>query len=132
MNFTMKKSFTSVIYPVLCGLCVFILLQGCSSATKTVKLKIHSEPEGAYIVYKVKGAEIPCAGEWIYLGNTPFRGIHQFSEDQLEDADKITLKVMRQGYTDQIIEWSGPAFWEEAETKGVIFWTPELIPESQN
>jgi len=132
MNFNMRKSVTSVIYPVLCGLFVFSLLQGCSSATKTVKMKIHSEPEGAYIVYKVTGAEIPCAGEWIYLGNTPFRGIHQFSEDQLEDADKITLKVMRQGYTDQIIEWSGPAFWEEAEAKGVIFWTPELIPESQN
>ncbi len=115
---------------LLAGLLALVMLTGCSSATKTVKLKIHSQPEGAYIVYKVTGSEIPCAGKWIYLGNTPFRGIHQFNEDDLENADKITLKVMRQGYTDQIIEWDGPGFWDEAVEKGVIFWTPELIPET--
>ena len=114
------------------GLGALLVIAGCSSATKTVKLKIHSQPEGAYIVYKVSGAEIPCSGKWIYLGNTPFRGVHQFNEDDLEDADKITLKVMRQGYSDQIIEWDGPGFWDEAEEKGVIFWTPELIPEAKN
>ncbi len=114
------------------GLGALLVIAGCSSATKTVKLKIHSQPEGAYIVYKVTGADIPCSGQWIYLGNTPFRGVHQFNEDDLEDADKITLKVMRQGYSDQIIEWDGPGFWDEAEEKGVIFWTPELIPEARN
>ncbi len=117
---------------LLAALSAFVLLTGCSSATKTVKLKIHSQPEGAYIVYRVTGSEIPCAGEWIYLGNTPFRGVHQFNEDELENADKITLKVMRQGYMDQIIQWDGPGFWDEAEEKGVIFWTPKLIPEVKN
>ena len=116
----------------LAGLVLLLALAGCSSATKNVKLKIHSQPEGAYIVYKVSGKEIPCAGEWIYLGNTPFRGVHQFNEDDLENADKITLKVMRHGYTDQIIEWDGQGFWDEAEEKGVIFWTPELIPANKN
>ncbi len=114
------------------ALITLVMLTACSSATKTVKLKIHSQPEGAYIVYKVTGAEIPCGGEWIYLGNTPFRGVHQFNEDELEDADKITIKVMRQGYADQIIQWDGPGFWDEAVEKGVIFWAPELIPEAKN
>ncbi len=109
-----------------------LLLSGCSSATRTVRMKIHSEPEGAYLVYKVSGSEMPCAGKWIYLGNTPYRGVHQFNEDELEEAGKITLKVMRPGYMDQIMEWDGPGFWEEVESKGVIFWTPELIPESRN
>ena len=115
------------------GCMALFMLSGCSSATKTVRMKIHSEPEGAYIVYKISGTEeIPCAGKWIYLGNTPYRGVHRFNEEELEEADKITLKVMRPGYMDQIMEWDGPGFWEEVETKGVIFWTPELIPESGN
>jgi hypothetical protein len=111
---------------------MLLVLSGCSSPTKTVRMKIHSEPEGAYIVYKVSGSEVDCAGKWIYLGNTPYRGIHQFNEDELEEAGKITLKVMRPGYLDQIMEWDGPGFWDEVESKGVIFWTPELIPESRN
>ena len=109
-----------------------LVLSGCSSPTKTVRMKIHSEPEGAYIIYKVSGTKMPCAGKWIYLGNTPYRGVHQFNEDELEEAGKITLKVMRPGYLDQIMEWDGAGFWEEVETKGVIFWTPELIPESRD
>jgi len=111
---------------------VLLVLSGCSSPTKTVRMKIHSEPEGAYIIYKVSGSEMPCAGKWIYLGNTPYRGVHQFNEDELEEAGKITLKVMRPGYLDQIMEWDGPGFWEEVESKGVIFWTPELIPETRD
>jgi hypothetical protein len=131
MKFIWRKRF-KVAGWLICCLCASALLAGCSSPTKTVRMKIHSEPEGAYIVYKVTGPEVPCAGEWIYLGNTPFRGVHQFDKERLEDAGKITIKVMRQGYTDQIIEWDGPGFWEEAEEKGVIFWTPELIPENKN
>lgn len=131
MNIIWRKILKAAGLPVCC-LCVAALLVSCSSPTKTVRLKIHSEPEGAYIVYKVTGPEIPCDGEWIYLGNTPFRGIHQFNEDDLENAEKITIKVMRQGYTEQIIEWDGPGFWDEAEEKGVIFWTPALIPEDKN
>jgi hypothetical protein len=111
---------------------MLLVLSGCSSPARTVRMKIHSEPEGAYIVYKVSGSEMGCAGKWIYLGNTPYRGIHQFNEDELEEAGKITLKVMRPGYLDQIMEWDGPGFWEEVESKGVIFWPPELIPESRN
>jgi len=126
-----KKLSRGIRFMLLSG-AVFFLLAGCSSPTKTVRMKIHSEPEGAYLVYKVSGSEMPCSGKWIYLGNTPYRGVHQFSEDELEEAGKITIKVMRAGYHDQIMEWDGPGFWEEVESKGVIFWTPELVPESAN
>jgi len=105
------------------------LLAGCSSPSKTVNLKIHSQPEGAYIVYRLQGDEAPCAGEWIYLGTTPFRGVRHFDKGRLEELGKITLRVMRPGYLDQVREWDGAAFWEEAEGKGVIFWTPELVPQ---
>ncbi len=105
------------------------LLGGCSSVTRTVNLKIHSQPEGAYIVYKVDGDKTSCGNEWVYLGTTPYRGVRTFDRDELEKINRLTLKVMRPGYLDQIREWDGPSFWEEAEGKGVIFWTPEMIPQ---
>lgn len=114
-----------------CVICLSVFFFGCASPIKTVRMKIHSEPEGAYIVYKLSGPKAPCAGDWIYLGNTPFRGVHQFDKEQFDDVSKITFKVMHRGYSDQVIEWDGPGFWEEAEEKGLIFWTPELIPEPQ-
>ena len=131
MSKVQKWSGSSLI-PCVFLLAVLLVLSGCSSPMKTVRMKIHSEPEGAYVVYKVSGTEMPCANQWIYIGNTPYRGVHQFNEDALEEAGKITLKVMRPGYMDQIMEWDGPGFWEEVESKGVIFWTPEMIPESGN
>lgn len=104
------------------------LLAGCGDKIASVRFKVNSEPEGAYVVYQMSGTKTPCAGEWIYLGNTPLQGVHQFSREQLENSDKITLKVMQPGYVDQKKDWDGDSFYEEAEDKGVIYWTPEMIP----
>ena len=105
-----------------------LTLVGCGDKTASVRFKVNSEPEGAYVVYQMSGANVPCAGEWIYLGNTPLQGVHQFTREQLENSDKITLKVMQPGYVDQKKDWDGPSFYEEARDKGVIYWTPEMIP----
>lgn len=107
-----------------------LVVSGCSSKKATVNFKVNSEPEGSYVLYQALGKDLPCGGQWIYLGNTPLRGVHQFSEKQLENTGKITMKVMHDGYRDQTREWDGPSFWEEAEGRGVIFWTPELIPST--
>lgn len=112
------------------ALVALIGMAGCSSKTVSVNFKVNSEPEGAHILYRATGADLPYGERWIYLGNTPLRGVHQFSEDELEEIDKITMKVFRDGYHEQKIEWDGPTFWEQAEGRGVIFWTPELIPIS--
>ncbi len=73
------------------------------------------------------GEGIPCQGKWVYLGNTPVQGARQFDEGKLEDAEKITLRIMYQGYNDQVKEWDGPGFWKEVDEREIIFWTPELI-----
>ena len=101
---------------------------GCSSKTQTVQFKINSEPEGSHVVLNVSGPELPNSADWIYLGHTPIRGVRQIEEDKVSKANKITLKVMHAGYYDQIREWDGDAFWNEAVERGVIFWTPKLIP----
>ncbi|AGF77689.1 hypothetical protein UWK_01121 [Desulfocapsa sulfexigens DSM 10523] len=103
-----------------------VLLAGCSSQ-KTVHFKINSVPKGAHVLYQVIGEDIPCHGQWVYLGNTPVQGVRQFDEDQLVSAEKITLKIMHNGYHEQVKEWDGPGLWQEVEERDVIFWTPELI-----
>ena len=35
---------------------------------------------------------------------------------------------MHAGYYDQIREWDGETFWDEAVEREVVFWTPKLIP----
>ena len=121
-------SFCARGWSVLALAATVALLSGCGDKITSVRFKVNSEPEGAYVVYQMSGTKTPCAGEWIYLGNTPLQGVHQFSREQLENSDKITLKVMQPGYVDQKKDWDGDSFYEEAEEKGVIYWTPEMIP----
>ena len=113
---------------MLVSLLLAVTVTGCSSKVQTVQFKINSEPEGSHVVLNVSGPEIPNSADWIYLGHTPIRGVRQISEDKVAEANKITLKVMHAGYYDQIREWDGEAFWNEAVERGVIFWTPSLIP----
>ena len=35
---------------------------------------------------------------------------------------------MQQGYMDQSREWTGRAFYDEARSKGLIFWVAEMVP----
>jgi len=104
----------------------FFFLSGCSNK-RTINFKVNSVPKGAHVLYQVVGEDMPCQGEWIYLGNTPVQGGRQFDEDQITAAKKITLKIMHRGYQDQIKEWDGISFWKEVEERDVIFWTPELV-----
>jgi hypothetical protein len=118
---------------LLVSLLLAFAVTGCSSKVQTVQFKINSEPEGSHVVLNVSGPELPNSADWIYLGHTPIRGVRQLSKDNITKANKITLKVMHADYYDQIREWDGESFWNEAVERGVIFWTPELIshPNSQ-
>jgi len=122
---TRKKLLSGCLSSGFC--CALLLLSGCS-AKRSINFKINSVPKGAQVIYQVVGEDLPCQGQWMYLGSTPIQGVRQFDEDALEDADKITLKIMHEGYHDQVKEWNGPGFWKEIEERDVLFWTPELIP----
>ena len=113
---------------LLAAVLVMLMLSACGSRVAPVRFKVNSEPEGAYVLYQVQGTESECAGKWVYLGNTPLQGMYQFDRKQLQDTDKVSLRVMQQGYMDQTKEWTGASFYEESKGKGVIFWTPEMIP----
>ncbi len=108
---------------------VTVAMTGCASKTQTVQFKINSQPEGSHVVFNMSGPKLDRSGDWLYLGHTPIRGVRQIEQRKISEASKITLKVMHAGYYDQIREWDGPTFWEEAVKKGVIFWTPKLIEQ---
>lgn len=126
----MLKFFTIVLF-----LFTSAALIGCGPSLTNIRFKVNSEPEGAHLVYRLSpmldpesmDSGQPLLSDWIYLGNTPFQGIRRINDDLLIDSTKVTLKVMRAGYYDQVKEWDGASFFEEAETRGQIFWTPRLI-----
>ncbi|MCK5517095.1 MAG: hypothetical protein KAI39_09500 [Desulfobulbaceae bacterium] len=116
-------------YLLMTALFLAVATTGCSSKTQTVQFKINSQPEGSHVVFNMSGSKLDNSADWLYLGHTPIRGVRQIQENKIVDASKIALKVMHAGYYDQIREWDGPTFWEEAIEKGVVFWTPKLIQQ---
>ncbi|MDH4319048.1 MAG: hypothetical protein OEV64_11695 [Desulfobulbaceae bacterium] len=105
------------------------LVTACGPSVSNVRFKVNSAPEGAHLIYRVSDQELNQASDWIYLGNTPYQGVQRIKEEELGDSSKVTLKVMRAGYFDQVKEWDGPSFLEEAEGQGQILWTPRLIAQ---
>lgn len=103
-----------------------LALSSCAS-TETISLKIHSDPEGAHIVYRVVENELVSDSRWIYLGMTPYRGVTLMDSGSFDDEDTISFKVMRHGYLDQVKEWTGEQFIDEYEAAEVLFWAPRLV-----
>ena len=103
------------------GLIVFLLLPGCSSKN-SVNFKIHTEPEGAHVIYSQNSRQT-----WLYLGVTPLDVVEIIDDDELNEENTISLKTMRCGYLEQVKEWNGEELLDEVEDKGLIFWTPRLI-----
>jgi len=110
---------------LLAGVMSLLLLTGCSTVKHAANFKIHTEPEGAHIIYQQDG------GSWIYLGLTPLDVVNVISEDKLKDTNTFSMRAMRCGYLDQTKEWSGDSLVREVEEKGIIFWTPRLIKNNE-
>lgn len=105
---------------MICTAISLLALTGCSSK-QAINFNVHTEPEGAHIVYQQDNSQ------WIYLGVTPVNLIEEISGGD----NTITLKAMRCGYLEQAKEWSGEELQRESEEKGMIFWTPRLIKDTQ-
>ncbi|PID44419.1 MAG: hypothetical protein CR981_01375 [Proteobacteria bacterium] len=103
------------------ALMLFFLLAGCSSKNP-INFKIHTEPEGAHVIYSQNSRQT-----WIYLGVTPLDVVELLDDDELDDENTISLKTLHCGYLEQAKEWNGEELLDEFDEKGVIFWTPRLI-----
>ena len=110
-------------------LAMLIALSSCASR-EPMKMKIHTEPEGSHIVYRIAKDDVYEDAPWIYLGITPYEGLSLMDSSSFDDNDTITFKVMRHGYLDQTKKWTGAQFMEEYEQAGRLFWTPRLVKAS--
>ncbi len=97
-----------------------MILTSCSSK-QPISFNIHTEPEGAHIIYSIDDFD------WTYLGVTPIKAVRIMSEEQLEDGRTFTLKAMRCGYVDQSRQWLGEDLFDEHEDNGMILCTPRLV-----
>ncbi|MCP3888011.1 MAG: hypothetical protein GY702_03940 [Desulfobulbaceae bacterium] len=102
------------------GILSLMILTSCSSK-QPISFNIHTEPEGAHIIYSIDDFD------WTYLGITPIKAVKIMSEERLQDGQTFTLKAMRCGYVDQSRQWLGEDLFDENEDKGMILWTPRLI-----
>jgi len=111
----------------MAGICLVLVMLASCASKEAVNLKIHTDPEGSHIVYRVASQETEENAQWIYLGLTPYQGLTLFAEEAFDDESTISFKVMRYGYLDQVREWSGEQFWAEYERDNILFWAPHLV-----
>ncbi len=104
-----------------------LLFSSCASK-QAINVKIHTDPEGSHIVYRV---ENNLDEPWIYLGITPYQGVTLMDSSAFEEDSMITFKVMRHGYLDQVKQWTGGQFLEEYDDEGLLLWTPRLVKAGQ-
>lgn len=48
-------------------------------------------------------------------------------DELMTEKHKFALRVLRDGFHEQMKEWDGETFLETFESQGKIFWTPHLI-----
>jgi hypothetical protein len=112
---------------VMAGMCLVLATLVSCASKEAVNLKIHTDPEGSHIVYRVVDQGMDQDAQWIYLGLTPYQGLTLFDSDAFDDESTISFKVMRYGYLDQVREWNGEQFWAEYEKENILFWAPHLV-----
>lgn len=104
------------------------LLSGCAS-TKTIPVKVQSDPLGAYVLMKHKGDE-NGESDWIFLGNTPLTTQRRIHKEDLADSQVLVLRLLKEGYLDQTKEWHGSELRRIGKDDGQLFWNPKLVPSN--
>ena len=102
-------------------------LAGCASS-ESVPFSIQSSPLGGHVIYQVQSKEKDNSTDWIYLGKTPIDIKRQIGKRQLKKAEAFRIKVLKNGYHDQVRDWNGKEIEEEIDEKGHLFWNPKLVP----
>ena len=106
------------------------LATGCAS-TRAIPFRIQSDPLGAYVLLQIKSSRIGDSSDWIFVGNTPLSTTRSLSDRQLQSAESVTIRVMKEGYFDQSKQWNPKSLLVEQKEKGMVFWNPRLVRSSE-
>ncbi len=123
--FTHSIKFTKV----FAAAAVAALLSACGG-TKSVPMTIQSEPLGAHVTYQVHSDLKGTTQDWIYLGTTPLDIKRKISNKQLKRAQAFRVRVIKDGFSDQVRDWNGSEIKAEIDEKGHVYWNPKLVPGS--
>jgi hypothetical protein len=122
----MKTLFRSV--SLVSAVLMLAFTGGCAS-NKNLPMKVQSDPLGAYVVYqKHSGA---AEADWIYLGKTPLNIQRSVGDRKLRKNESLRLRVMKDGYSDQVRDWSDEDIEQDIDQMGHLFWNPRLVQGDQ-
>lgn len=109
---------------VLILLLAFVV-SACGSKHRSIAMKLHSDPQGAYALMQVK-QEGNEEADWIYLGPTPIVTNRKVS---LKGASTVSLKVIRPGFYEQVKTWTLKDFVREHKDNKEIVWVPNMVKQ---
>ena len=104
------------------------LLSACGGK-RSIPMTIQSDPLGAYVTYQVR-SNADTRSDWIFLGKTPLDIKRSIPKKTLKKAEAFRMRVMKEGYSEQIRDWTGQDLRDEIEEKGRLFWNPRMVPAS--
>jgi len=118
-----KSLLLNLLIPALAGL----LAAGCASYVQDVPFTVNSEPPGSFVLLQTK---IPAQNlyDWVYMGTTPLSFEREMDFRQLRQAESISLRMLKEGYFEQVKTWSPEDFYELYDDEGGISWDPHLVP----
>ena len=107
-----------------------LLLTACGGGSILVPITIQSDPLGGHVTYQLPPGAKGGSTDWIYLGKTPIDLRQSVNGKQLKEAQAFRVKIFKDGYSDQIRDWSEDEIEAEIDEKGHIFWNPRLVPHA--
>lgn len=122
----MKTLFRSV--SLVSAVLILAFTGGCAS-NKNLPMKVQSDPLGAYVVYQKNSGS--AEADWIFLGKTPLNIQRSVGDRKLRKGESLRLRVMKDGYSDQVRDWSDEDIEQDIDQMGHLFWNPRLVPGNQ-
>ena len=110
---------------VVATLALISLLAACGSNKKSISMKVHSDPQGAYAMIQVTNKNNENA-DWIFLGPTPIVTNRKMT---FKDASNVSLKVIRPGFFEQTKTWSVKDFLKEHRQNKEVVWVPNMVKQ---
>jgi len=107
---------------------LMVLLTACAGGTTTVPVTVQSDPLGGHVIYQLPPGSKGGSTDWIYLGKTPIDLKQNVDQRQLREAQAFRIKIFKDGYSEQIRDWSEDDIEAEIDEKGHIYWNPKLVP----
>lgn len=102
-----------------------LLISACGSGKKDFKVNVMSDPLGAYALLQVTYKD-ESNSDWIFLGPTPIDIQKQVSFD---NAQTVSLKVIRPGFFEQVKTWKARDFVKEHKSNKGITWVPNMVQQ---